>query len=260
MKAIAYTLLFCFGIFSLTNCTKVIEVDLDDAEPNYVIEGEVNSGESIHTIKISQTVDFSEDNNFPQISNAIVTLRDNEGNVEILTEAATGIYQTANLIGVEGRTYTLNVNIGGKEFTSVSTIPNQVVIDTVFFVENFFGPPGGVLPIPIRQDPAGIRNYYRFLLYKNGVKDAGIIIQDDEFSDGIISEQPLFGELGSFLPLDTCKITMYCIDENVLKYFSSLSQNNANNASPANPISNITGGCLGYFTAQTKQTLEIVVP
>jgi hypothetical protein len=254
-----YSFIILVGL-GLSGCTKVIDVDLDDAEPNYVIEGEVNGGETIHTISISKTVDFTADNNFPAVSNALVTLQDNMGNIEILTEAEPGKYKTSNLEGVEGRTYTLTVSVDGKQFSSTSTMPSQVFIDTVVFIEGFFGPTKGKLPVPLRQDPAGIKNYYRFLQYKNGEKDKAIIIQDDEFSDGIVSEQPLFGQLESFQAEDTCKITLFCIDKYVHKYFFSLSQNSGGSASPANPISNISGGCLGYFTAQTKQTVEIIVP
>lgn len=56
---------------------------------------------------------------------------------------------------------------------------------------------------------------------------------------------------------------MLCISPEVYKYWYSLNAgatggNNA--ASPANPVSNISGGALGYFSAQTAQTKYIDVP
>lgn len=254
----------------ITSCTKVIDIDLKDSEPLYVIEGAINKDELVHTIAITQSVLFSETNTFPTVSGAIVTISDNAtpSNSEVLTEINPGKYVTSNLLGVEGRTYTLTVQIGDKVFSSSSTMPNQVNLDLIFFLDDSFGGQGGKVAIPIRQDPAGVKNNYkfdvevsRFAKNKGWERDQAILIQNDDFADGVITQQPIFGSLGAFYENDTCRFTMTCIDNNVYKYFYSLSLNQQGGAAtPANPVTNITGGCLGYFTAQTKQILEVIVP
>ncbi len=254
------------GIFS--SCTKVITLDLKNSDPLYVVEGEVNKGELIHSVNITKSVKFSEVNNFPAVSGALVVLSDNAGNSEVLSEVSPGKYSSSSILGVEGRAYTLSVKIEGKEFVATSTVPQQVNLDYLYFLEGGFGGAGEKVPVPIRQDPAGISNFYRFNMSvsrfeeNNGWEnDSTILIQDDAFSDGLISQQPLFGSLGFFMPNDTCKLTMMCVDKNVYKYFYSLSLNSPNGAAtPANPVSNFSGGCLGYFTAQTKQTVTVIVP
>lgn len=254
------------GIFS--SCTKIITLDLKNSDPLYVIEGEVNKGELIHSVNITKSVKFSEVNNFPTVSGALVVLSDNAGNSVVLSEVSPGKYSSSSILGVEGRTYTLSVKINGQEFIATSTIPKQVNLDYLYFLEGGFGGAGEKVPVPIRQDPAGIANFYRFNMSvsrfkdnKGWLNDSTILIQDDAFSDGLISQQPLFGSLGFFMPNDTCKLTMMCVDKNVYKYFYSLSLNSPNGAAtPANPVSNFSGGCLGYFTAQTKQTVTVIVP
>ena len=254
------------SIFS--SCEKVITLDLKNSDPLYVIEGEVNKGELIHSVIITKSVKFSEVNTFPVVSGALVVLSDNEGNSDVLSEVSPGKYSSSSILGVEGRTYTLSVKINGQEFIATSTIPQQVNLDYLYFLEGGFGGAGEKVPVPIRQDPAGVENFYRFNMSvsrfkdnKGWVNDSTILIQDDAFSDGLISQQPLFGSLGFFVPNDTCKLTMMCVDKNVYKYFYSLSLNSPNGAAtPANPVSNFSGGCLGYFTAQTKQTVTVVVP
>jgi hypothetical protein len=252
----------------MSSCEKVINIDLKDSDPLYVIEGAVTDGESIHTIKISKSIVFSSVNTFPGVSGAIVTLSDDLGNSEVLVESTPGVYLSSTLLGLEGHTYVLDVKIDGKNFVSTSTIPSKVNLDLLFFIDDNFGGNGGKIAVPIRQDPIGIKNNYKFDMQvsrfkenKGWEKESSILIQNDDFSDGQINQQPLFGSLGAFFQNDTCKVDMFCIDKNIYQYFYSLSLNGPNGAAtPANPTSNISGGCLGYFTAQTKQTLTIVVP
>jgi hypothetical protein len=87
------------------------------------------------------------------------------------------------------------------------------------------------------------------------------MIQNDDFANGVETNQPIFGNLGAYYVGDSCRFTMMCIDENIYKYFYSLTLNGPGGAAtPANPVSNIEGEyVLGYFSAQTKQTLTFVV-
>ena len=253
------------GLFVVTSCQKVINIDLKDSTPQYVIEGQVNKGDSVHIISISKSSLFSANNTFPTVSGAIVSITDNLGNNEILTEFEPGKYKTAHLVAYEERTYTLNIQVDGKTFTSSSTMPNQVNLDYILFIPDSFNE-GAYTPIPIRQDPAGIQNNYLFDLYlkRSGetawIRDSALMVGDDVFSDGVTTQQPLFGQLGNFMPNDSLMITLKCLDRSVYKYFFSLSLNGPNgSATPANPVSNISGGALGYFSAQTKQTIKVEV-
>lgn len=249
------------AIFSQTSCEKVIDLDLNSEDPKYVIEGIVNKDSLVQTVKITRTLNFDESNNFPSVDNAIVTITDNLGNSTTLDLVSPGVYQTSNYPGVEGRTYTISVSVDGKTFSSSSTMPNQVPLDSISIEEFSFGPQSAYFLVPNRLDPSGIRNYYNFNLYnKNGtIKYDGIYLQDDQFNDGIVTLQPIFG--GEYLYGDTAVLEMMCVDPNIYKYFYTLSVNSGgtSGAVPANPDSNFGKQCLGYFSAQTIQRKSVIV-
>jgi len=54
---------------------------------------------------------------------------------------------------------------------------------------------------------------------------------------------------------------MQCIDKNVYEYWYSLDQSStgsSQSAAPGNPVSNMQGGALGYFSANTLQSRSVV--
>ncbi len=255
MKNIIILLSVITLIFS---CQKVIDLDLNTADPKYVIEGIVTKGETTHQVKITRTLNFDENKPFPTVDNAVVVISDNFGNVQTLTLVSPGIYETTGFLGVEGRTYTITVTVDGKTFTAQSTLPTEVVLDGLEVLQIPFGVDTFKTIVPKRLDLAGIENFYQYDIYQNGEKLEGIYLQDDQFSDGVENEQPLFG--GDFATGDTAKVIMYCVDKPVYKYFFSIEANTGSTASPANPDSNFGRDCLGYFSARTKKEQSIVIP
>jgi hypothetical protein len=242
-----------------TACSKVIDVDLNSADPQYVVEGAVTKGETVHRVSITRTLNFDEVGPFPAVSNAVVTITDNLGNSEVLVLVEPGIYETVAYPGVEGRTYTITVSVDGKVFTAQSTMPFQVPFDDLTVFPIIFGSDTLNTLVPVRQDPAGIENYYQFVTYENGERVEGIQIQDDQLSDGQQQLQPIFN--GELQPGDSEEVIMYCIDKPVFKYFFSLDASNSGNSSaPANPVSNFGKACLGYFSARTSESRSIVIP
>jgi hypothetical protein len=178
-----YTILL--SLFFITACSKVIDVDLNDAEKKYVIEGTVTNRAGGCKVSIIQTKNFGENNSFPGISGAIVSITDNTSGTSItLAETAQGIYEDPSFVGISGRTYTLNVTIGVELFTANSTMPQQVNIDTAYVSnENLFGDIWQLSNIEFR-DPAGIANQYRFNQHINGKKTKDIFVNNDDISDG----------------------------------------------------------------------------
>lgn len=240
------------------SCQKVIDLDLNTADPKYVIEGIVTKGETVHRVKITRTLNFDENKPFPTVDNAVVVISDNSGNAETLTLVAPGIYETSALLGVEGRTYTITVTVDNKVFTAQSTLPQEVVLDGLSVLDVPFGPDTIKMIVPMRLDQAGVENYYKYDVYRNGEPRDGIYLQDDQFSDGVQNEQPLF--TGDFETGDTALVVMYCIDKPVYKYFYSIDANTGSTASPANPDSNFGNSCLGYFSARTRKEQSIIIP
>lgn len=258
-KIFVITTLFLLGF---TSCEKVIDLKLENSESQYVLKGEVNAGETVHTLSITKTIPFDEDNVFPGVTGANVVLTDNLGNTETLVDLGDGNYETTNYLAVEGRTYTFTIVVDGKTFESKSTIPLLVPLTGVEFLPtSFFGDTGFIM-VPKFTDPAGIKNSYLFYFYnKNETKDnSGYIISNDDLADGQQNQQPFFGNWSPDSG-DTVIYQMWGIDEKVYKYYFSFEQNTSGNSgAPANPVSNWSNNALGYFTAQNYQSIEVVAP
>ena len=110
LKIITYSILA--GLVTLSSCTKVIEISLNDAAPKFVIQGDLSNVTATTTVTVSKTINFSQDNVFPSVSGALVTIKDNSsGLISTLNETRLGTYQTFDLQGIVGHTYSLNVSI-----------------------------------------------------------------------------------------------------------------------------------------------------
>ena len=255
-----------FGLMNtLYSCQKVINIDLKDQDPVVMIEGVVTDSPSTpHTVKITKSVNFSEDNVFPAVTGAYVTISDNAGNSVTLNESSPGVYQNSTLPGISGRTYYLNVTADGKTYSASSSMPQKINLDSVLIGEGSgLGPPGSIAATPLYTDPAGKGNYYRFKLRNNQQESKNIFLLDDQISDGTTNKRSLTDGDLEFKSGDTAVIMMMCIDKATQLYFYSLSQNGSgpnSSATPANPVSNITGATLGYFSAHTVQTKKNVTP
>ena len=253
------------ALIAFTGCRDVINVDLNTVEKKIIITGKVsNDPTEPQTVKITRSINVSESSTVtPLVTNATVTISDNAGNTKSLTQtvANSGVYQTTALLGVVGRTYTLKVAIDGKTYTSVSTMPAMVKFDTLVAVNGaLFGRAATeYFALPIYNDPAGIKNYYRFNQIVNG-KLIPTYIDNDDFTDGKTSFQPLAGRGTTILKKDdVLTVEMQSIDKGVYDYFNTLDEASSGQSVPANPETNIVGGAFGYFSAHTVQRKTVVV-
>ena len=247
----------------LAGCQKVINLNLKDSTGKYVIEGNVTDLPGPYQVSISQTGKVTDDYVFNGVSQANVTIRDDAGNSETLQEGQPGIYQTTALAGVEGRTYYLDIRLGDLHFTSSSTMPSRVPLDSLYIVEVFNFSKMVKAVVPVFTDPVGQGNCYRFNETINGVLDKTLYYQNDDFSDGKQSTWSLLrpDPDSTLHSNDEVKVEMQCIDKAVYKYWYSMDQSSLGGGSDlaGNPVTNIVGGALGYFSAHTSQTRSIVV-
>lgn len=253
--------------FALVSCTKVIEVDLNSSDPQIVIEGEIsNSGEPA-IVTITKSINFDESNIFPYVTDALVSISDDDGNSEVLSEVSPGVYLSNVMVGSINKTYTLHVESNEKILTSNSIIPNQVNLDSLEVVVNTSGGFGGGGPSLSHEvfvsysDPVDETNYYRFIEYINGEKKASYIF-DDLLFNGVSARRKLRTFERDLEPGDTVVVEIQCIDSKVYDYFFSFGNLNGgpSSSSPANPNTNITGSKLGYFSAHTSQRKQVIIP
>jgi hypothetical protein len=266
MHKIFYRFLPLFLLVLASSCQRVIDVHLNSSRSKYVIEGVVTDQPGSWSVSITQTKDFSADNTFSGVSGATVTIGNN-GTIFPLAESRPGVYSTASLTGVPGNTYNLRVVLDGVVYTSSSTMPQPVSLDSIYITTD--QRTNKKFIIAVYTDPRGIPNYYRGVQYVNGRKEPTIFLSNDEFTDGlnIVATLNFTNDNNDttrdIKTGDSIRADLLCIDSSVYAYWSSLKNDasgNGNTASPANPVSNITGGCLGYFSAQTVRAKSLLVP
>jgi hypothetical protein len=264
MKMIKYIAAYFLILMILSSCTEEIDIDLNSSDPQIVIEGSVSTtGESV--IKITESVNFDESNDFPKVQDAIVEISDNLGNSEILIETSDGIYSTSSFGGVEGRTYSLKVQIDNETLRSASNIPNHVSFDSLIVTKATVPPVPGAqendnyYEVKVKyKDPAEVENFYRFIEFVNN-EMANSYVFDDRLNNGEDVTVSLLNFSRELMIGDVLRIEMQCIDEYVYEYFNSFSNTQGSSATPANPYTNIIGSDLGYFSAHTSEVKEKVI-
>ncbi|MCB0700590.1 MAG: DUF4249 domain-containing protein [Chitinophagales bacterium] len=258
-RILLYTTLALSSFSFLTSCTKEIDVNFDDAPVKVVIQGKINN-ESSAEVYVSKTIEVDKVGNNPPVSNAIVTMSDNAGNTETLTEVSPGKYVTNSMTGVEGRTYNLTVVVDGVTYTSTSTMPTLIPVDSLSTREfDGFGGEAAKFVVVHYQDPIAVGNNYRAVLYINDTLVPDIFIEDDLYINGNTREAVLFSDEYELKKGDKIVAEINCLDRPAFEYLVELVDVNGNSevAAPANPTSNITGGALGYFSAQTSSIMEM---
>jgi len=251
--------------FLTCSCTKVIQVNLNNASPQIVIEGNITDGPGPYRVQITKTVNFSDANVYPGVSGATVKITDStSGITDVLTETAAGIYTTQALPqGKAGHTYQLYVFTNGATFTASSTMPQTVKLDSVTFEHSSRFGNSDINAVVNFQDPQGVANYYTFTEYVNNKQLNEGFVFSDRLSDGKYIRQQFFNDSSYLNTGDTLLLQMNCVDKNVWNYFNTLDNvtngNNFQSAAPSNPVTNISNQGLGYFSAHTLQTKKLVV-
>ncbi|MBL4625499.1 MAG: DUF4249 domain-containing protein, partial [Flavobacteriales bacterium] len=119
--------------FIVTSCEEVIDIDLNEADPRVVVEGRIVNGNGPHLIQLSESGAYFGESKYPTVKGATVTISDDLGNAELLIEQEDGMYYTQDLIGVPGRTYTLEIQIDEQFYEGSSTMPGAISVDSTLF-------------------------------------------------------------------------------------------------------------------------------
>jgi len=260
MKKYAYL----FSFLLLASCEKVINIDLNNATPRLVIQGNITDAPGLlsHHVLLSQTTDFSANGNTNPVTGAVVVVTDSTLNIsDTLLETSPGDYVTQNILGISGHRYLLFVQSAGKSYTASSQMPEVIPFDSLYNQKlNIFGNDVNQF-VPVFQDPAGVKNFYRFTIQINDSLQNDVEAWDDKLTDGKLNSRPItIGNSDLFRGDDTVIIQMRCIDEGAYNFFNTFYNATGDAQTPANPTSNISNGALGYFSAYTARNRTIIVP
>lgn len=254
-------LFFIVSTALFISCEKEIDLDLDEADQLFVVEGIVHDSLGDNYVNISKTRPFDNNEAIEKVSNAIVQITDNVGNTYSLNEVTPGYYTNTSLIGVAGRTYNLNVNIDGEVITASSLMSPRTEIDSLSFREQVgFGGPDSEKEYSVYfhfKDSLNFENFYRIKAFLGDQQKDGFVNISDDFIDGSSTFFPVFEV--SYLAGETATIQLLSVDEVNFRYFSALYLSQGGDV-PGNPETNLSGDkAVGYFGAYAKSEKSILI-
>ncbi len=264
-----------FFLLFLVSCTEDINLDVVGGDKKIVIEGSIEIGSPAKVIvtrnsPISQSIDVNAilvTNAKVYVSNGILT---DTLALTIDTFASFPlVYKGSTVLGAAHQTYYLTVLADGKTFTSITSIPEPIALDSVWWKNE---PPRDSLGYAWAHlsEPPGYGNYYKWFA-KRGTQDRRFIAPyastfDDKFINGKsfdfaynrgtdpndqAAAPPDKLTEGYFNITDTIYVKFCTIDYYTCKFYTTYEaalQTNGNPfSSPVSIISNINGGGLGVW-------------
>lgn len=264
MKYGLYIALFLLLLFS--GCEKVIDVDLNEADPKVVIEANLSNTPNLAEVKVTQTSSYFDNSAQKNITGATVSVENEAGKKFMFTESAPGIYKSSQTFLRFDQSYKLSVIVDNVDYSSRSKINFPVKIDslTYSYDEGFAFIDEGYYVTMYFLDPPGKRNYYRVKIFKNGNyknETESLILFDDKFFDGKYIRFLLRQRV--YKPGQEAKVELISLEREAYEYlisFRDLTNVNPGSAAPSNPPSFFTNGALGYFSAWSSDTKKVVIP
>jgi hypothetical protein len=265
---ILHIFLALMTIFGLSDCEKVINVDLNEAAPHIVIEGLITDGLGPYTVTISKSGSYFNQPTLPPVSGAMVIITDNYGTIDTVKEKTPGIYITSKTIGIPGLTYTVKVLSEGQEYDGSSTIHSHVNIDSLTLVKSessridFGGNNQRESHFELHcffKDPPE-KNFYRIKSIRNdSINTQSYRLYDDQYTNGEETELRVANASAG----DTFRIELMSLDEQTYGYYRTLADllhtNPVFGSTPANPNTNLSNGALGYFGACAVSLKRIII-
>lgn len=180
--------------FVFTSCEDVIEVKLSDENLDlYGVEARITTVDQ-PTVFLYKTLRVNQDEEYPGISGAVVTVSDNASpmNSITLTEdpSKKGYYkvpQNASYLGVAGREYTVTIKTDGVTLVAKDQLPKVEPIDSIRVEPSLRGDKRFLGIFVYAKEPVGLGNYYKWDIFVNNklLSDAeDIACASDEFVDG----------------------------------------------------------------------------
>jgi hypothetical protein len=246
----------------------VINVDLNEAAPQIVIEGLISDNPGPYTVTISKSGSYFDQSVLEMVPGAQVIINDDTGVTDTLKELITGVYYTKMTRGVPGRTYTLKVISGDQEYDGSSTMFSHVNIDILMLVKSdsqrfdFGGDNKKHSNVDIHclfRDPAE-KNFYRIKVFKNDtINNDNYRLYDDQYTNGQETELRVTNATAG----DTFRVELLSLDQATYEYYRTLEDllhtNPIFGSTPANPNNNLSNGALGYFGACAVSYKTIIV-
>jgi hypothetical protein len=159
-------LTLCLALVLIDSCVDPLEVAIPEVKFQLVVDGFITNDPGPYTVKLYRARPLETDLDRLVVERfAKITLKDNLGNSELLTEVTEGVYQTAvnGTRGQVGRSYHLEIlTVTGKRFFSD---PDELQ------------PVGGVQNVSYEFDERGVEDGFRIFADAQGVPDHDDLIR-----------------------------------------------------------------------------------
>lgn len=268
--------IICFlGLFIfLVACEEVIEVELDNADSQIVIEAKVSNNPENNLVSMTFSTNFYSPSQYERISGAEISITEVNGESFQFSEMLSGEYGNENLIAEVGSEYIINVDYNNVTYTAKSSLRQHLSLDSITVIEGggFLGDDSEYEITCYFQDHPGYDDYARFKIYVNDELRDGIFLYDDRLTDGNHIENDQFmidqeDDKDKIKPGDIVKVELLTIDEAAFEYFNTLinvvpsadGMPFGNGTAPANPSTNWNNDALGYFSVYSTDSKSIVV-
>jgi hypothetical protein len=266
-------LLFAATFFM--SCEDQIDVKLDEGKTLLVVDGWITDQPGPQTITLSTTGPYFNNAQTPRVSNALVTIADNEGHSEVLKEKEPGKYVTSSsFMGKVGNTYFLNIRVDGDEYTAETQIRRPAVIDSLSqkFREKTTNWEEGYYVLYNGPEHPGVGDSFRFKLYRNDTlqnKPENLVVAEDKFVDGnYIKEVELHNK--PFRKGDHIRVENWSITEDAYRYYVEMRAQINNGGMFASPPANIRTNivtlnagkarkAVGFFGGAAVSTSELTI-
>lgn len=237
--------------FLLPSCTKVVEVDVETAEPKLVIDASIDwvkgtTGKE-QKIKLSTTTGYYS-TAFPTVSGADIIITNAAGIVfGFIENPGTGAYICSDFQPVIGEAYTLKVVLNGETYTATETCIGVPDIENNIEQNNAGGFGGGEVEIKYYyQDNGNEDNYYLHRILAPVSTFPEYKAEDDENSQGNLMQEYFSDEeLNSG---DRINIRLYGISRRYYDYFRKLL---AASGAGSGPFQTAPGSVRGNIINQT---------
>lgn len=242
------TVVFCFFLVS---CSKVVDMDLETAEPKLVIDASIDwikgTTGSEQKIKLSTTTGYY-NTTFPAVTGADIVITNSTDVVfSFMENPGTGEYICSNFHPVIGETYTLKVVLNGEIYTATETCMGVPKIENNITQNNKGGFGGDKVEIKyLYKDNGNEENYYLHRILSPVSTFPDYKAKDDKETQGNLMQEYFSDE--DLKTGDLINIRLYGISKRYYDYFRKLlAASGANNG----PFQTIPGSVRGNIINQT---------
>lgn len=275
------------GILFFSSCEEDITISLPPSEVQIVVEGYIETGQPPYLL-LSKTSDYYSTFYLDSLGtlfvhDAVVTVSDGDHTVTMneftFDTAGTVIsaYVGLGMVGEVGKTYTLTIEAEGKTLSSVTSIPEALPLDSIWYETGADESNDTLVKLICRYtDPPNLGQYIRyFTSVNNGSFLPGYnSVFEDAFINGTTFDFPLdrgvnrndtssYTNYGLFKKGDTITVKWSAIDVAHFDFWRTVEFELGGQGSPfASPViiqSNINGG-QGIWGGYSSTYKTLIVP